>query len=115
MHASITIVAVSLSAALVGACETDSSPTAPASLGVAASTLPVTPQVYATGLNDPRGLAFGPDGALYVAEAGLGGSVSTIGQCFQKPFPFGPGTGGPTARISRISEAGVRTTVVEGL
>ena len=29
--------------------------------------------VVAAGLNNPRGLAFGPDGGLYVAEAGSGG------------------------------------------
>ena len=27
-----------------------------------------------TGLDNPRGLAFGPEGALYVAEAGRGGA-----------------------------------------
>ena len=30
--------------------------------------------VVASGLNNPRGLAFGPDGGLYVAEGGTGGS-----------------------------------------
>ena len=36
-----------------------------------------TTKVFATGLNDPRGLKFGPDGNLYVAEAGIGGTDST--------------------------------------
>ena len=56
-----------------------------------------TPFILASGLEGPRGLRFGPDGYLYVAEAGTGGSNSTKGQCPQVPgAPGGPGpdTGG---------------------
>jgi hypothetical protein len=73
--------------------------------------------VIATGLEGPRGLRFGPDGDLYVAEAGTGGTTSTAGLCRQVPGgPAGPGpwTGGLTGRISKISRNGTVTTVASG-
>jgi len=73
-----------------------------------------TPFVLARGLEGPRGLRFGPDGYLYVAEAGTGGTFSTVGKCTQVPAPVGPWTGGPNARISKISPDGTRTTVASG-
>jgi len=75
-----------------------------------------TISVFATGLNNPRGLKFGPDGNLYVAEGGTGGLDSTDGQCEQVVPPVGPYTGSPNGgRISKIDANGVRTTVVDTL
>ena len=73
-----------------------------------------TQTVIARGLQGPRGLKFGPDGMLYVAEAGTGGTNSTVGTCPQVPAPVGPYKGGRNARISRIDKAGNRTTVASG-
>jgi hypothetical protein len=71
---------------------------------------------FATGVDNPRGLAFGPNGDLYVAEGGLGGTqTTTSADCQQVPAPIGSYSGGFTARISKINPHGVRTTVVDGL
>jgi len=72
----------------------------------------VTP--VANGLNGPRQMQFGPDGALYVGEACTGGP--TLGSpCVQVDSPVGPYHGGPTATVSRIAPDGERTTAVSGL
>lgn len=83
-------------------------------LAAAAPQTPSDAKVYATGLEGPRGLRFGADGFLYVAEAGLGGKHSTGKACTQVVPPVGPYTGGTTARISKVSPGGKVTTVASG-
>lgn len=75
--------------------------------------LPDNVQVIASGLLNPRGFTWGPDGSIYVAEAG------------SPPAGYVPSGGPPPAatapvvnnngRISRIAPDGTRTTVVDGL
>jgi hypothetical protein len=71
--------------------------------------------VFAQGLQGPRGIKFGPDGSLYVAEAGMGGTNSTVGQCQQVPNGVGPYTGGKTARVSKVNASGASSVVASGL
>lgn len=59
----------------------------------------VEPLLFASGLHQPRGLAFAPDGLLYVAEAGAGGARDTMA----------PG------RISRLDADGRSTILVDNL
>lgn len=72
--------------------------------------------IFASGLNNPRGLTFGPDGNLYLAEGGLGGHASTVGSCTQVIPPVGPYSGGFTSSISKIDgSSGSVTRIVTGL
>jgi sugar lactone lactonase YvrE len=69
----------------------------------------------ASGLNDPRGIAFGRQRNMYVAEAGVGGgTLSTIGLCDQVPPPVGPILGGTTGRVVEIV-GGVAVALADGL
>ena len=73
-----------------------------------------TVEVFATGFNNPRGLKFGPDGALYVAEGGPGGTASTVGLCTQVVAPLGPYSGAASGgRITRVDSSGNKTTVTD--
>lgn len=64
--------------------------------------------VVASGLDNPRGLATGPEGALYVVEAGEGGDEGPI------PGPFGPAFYGTSGAVTRVA-GGVQTRIVTGL
>jgi hypothetical protein len=54
-------------------------------------------KVVAEGLDNPRGIGFGPDGALYVAESGSGGA----GPCFEGPE--GESCFGRSGAVTRIT------------
>ncbi|MFQ5340500.1 MAG: ScyD/ScyE family protein [Anaerolineae bacterium] len=68
--------------------------------------------VIAGGLDNPRGLAFGSDGALYVVEAGRGDPG-----CAEEDRvdgPFGPACYGPTGAVTRILD-GQQERIATGL
>lgn len=67
-----------------------------------------TVTVVARNLDNPRGLAFGPHGELYIAEAGHGGNLC-LGD-----GPEGPQCAGLTSGISKLAK-GQLTKVVDGL
>jgi len=65
-----------------------------------------TSTVAAGGLNNPTGLAFGPDGNLYALEAGSGSPTGTPGADTAPVIPFIPGLvserAGYTGSITRV-------------
>jgi hypothetical protein len=109
---------------LVTACKKEMKPGGLPSLednNVAAKQKPApaaTQTLFYKGLTNPRGLKFGPDGALYVAEAGPGGTQTTANICplIQVAPPVGPFKGSQTGGgVSRIDMAGNRTVITNQL
>ena len=73
---------------------------------------------YATGLTNPRGLTFGPDGSLYVAEAGTGGGQTPADidpSCPVNVNIFSPYTAGSSGRVTRVLADGTKETVADNL
>ncbi|HYI16847.1 MAG TPA: ScyD/ScyE family protein [Thermomicrobiales bacterium] len=68
-------------------------------------------EIYASGLINPKGMAFADDGTLYVAESGAPGDVMV-------PLPVNFGGEGPignNARVSKIAPGGEREDAITGL
>jgi hypothetical protein len=88
----------------------------PASAATRASPAPSV-TTYATGLTNPRGLAFGPDGHLYVAEAGTGGDQTATDEagCKVDINIFSPYKAGYSGRVTRVLANGTTQTVAANL
>jgi hypothetical protein len=72
-------------------------------------------QVVASGLNSPGKLAFGPDGALYVSEAGTGGEANADhSNCIPAGDEGGEQCYGDTGSITKV-DGDAQTRVVTGL
>ncbi len=86
----------------------DATPEATADGGHPNMLPPPPADALATGLNYPRGLAYGPDGTLYVATAGVGGTVKASG-------PEGDTTLGMSSEIIAISPDGKQSVITGNL
>lgn len=81
-------------------------------LGVAEAVQAETFEVVASGLDNPRGFTFGPDGDIYVTEAGRGGQSN---RCVPSPSQIGATLCyGLTGAVTRIHD-GISERVVTGL
>lgn len=67
----------------------------------------ISTTVLASGLNNPRGMTFGPDGQLYIAQAGRGGNGTCILSGGQSQVCYGP-----TSAIARLNTTTGATEVL---
>lgn len=89
---------------------------APVAIGLALAPLAALADLgdastIATGLNNPRGIAFAPNGALYVAENGSGGP----GPCVPSPVAPAPRCYGESGAITLVRPDGQIRRVATGL
>ena len=70
-----------------------------------------TPQVVASGLDNPRHLTFSANGDLYVVEAGRGGNIT----CGVNHPALGPSCFGFTGAVTLVRDNGAEERVVTGL
>jgi hypothetical protein len=93
---------------LLGTLAVAAAGAAVAGAGVAAAGgTPPAPEVVMSGLDNPRDLTFGPDGALYVVEAGTGGTTACFGGAESPPVMAGT-TGGVTRLVDGHQQKVVR-------
>jgi hypothetical protein len=120
MRQMITRIAIAGALGAGLACSTDTLPLSPPPFArsadeIAAAAAPVPAdkgELILSGLANPRGLTFGPDGALFVAEAGRGGAPANSGPCivlFAQTMCYGA-----SGAITRLLN-GVQERVVTGM
>lgn len=81
-------------------------------VGMLLSILPTAaqaPELIATDLLSPRGIAYDDAGNLWIAESGSGGDIMIA-----EEGPFGPVTAGNTSRATMIAPDGSKTEVLSG-